>query len=69
VIQTARRTAFPTDLITHPQDADTRALVRARGVTKRFGDPSAVEQVDLTIGLGEIFGLCGFFTPGTGALE
>jgi ABC-type multidrug transport system ATPase subunit len=43
--------------------ADTRAaselLVRARRVTRRFGDFAAVKDVDLDVGRGEIIGLLG----------
>ena len=39
--------------------ADTGALLDVRAVTKRFGAFTAVDEVDLTVGRGEIVGLLG----------
>src|SRR3989441_7914827 len=35
------------------------AMIQARGLTKRFGDLTAVDHIDLEIRKGEIFGLLG----------
>src|SRR5438105_2659766 len=40
-------------------DAATEALVAARGLTKRFGQRTAVDDVSFSIRRGEIFGLLG----------
>jgi ribosome-dependent ATPase len=39
--------------------ADGEAAIEARGLSKRFGDFTAVDHVDLRIGRGEIFGFLG----------
>jgi ABC-type multidrug transport system ATPase subunit len=41
------------------EPAATEALVEAEGLTKRFGDFTAVDRVSFRIGRGEIFGLLG----------
>ena len=46
----------PTD-VPHPDHADT--LVRASGLTKRFGDFTAVDGIDFSITRGEAFGFLG----------
>ena len=35
------------------------AIIEAHGLTRRFGDITAVDHLDLTVGRGEIFGLVG----------
>ncbi len=35
------------------------AVIEARGLTKRYGDTTAVDGIDFTVGAGEIFGLLG----------
>ena len=42
-----------------PADAGPDAIVRARGLTKRFGDFTAVDAVDFDIRAGEAFGFLG----------
>jgi ABC-type multidrug transport system ATPase subunit len=42
-----------------PPNADGATLVEAQGLTKRFGDFTAVDHVSFRIGRGEIFGLLG----------
>jgi branched-chain amino acid transport system ATP-binding protein len=37
----------------------TRALLEARGLTRRFGGLTALDRVDLTLGAGEILGVIG----------
>jgi ABC-2 type transport system ATP-binding protein len=37
----------------------TQPLIEARGLTKRFGDFTAAQDIDFSIGRGEIFGLLG----------
>ncbi len=37
----------------------TDTVIRARGLTKRFGDHTAVDGLDLDIGRGEVFGFLG----------
>jgi ABC-2 type transport system ATP-binding protein len=39
--------------------ADPRAVIVARGLTKRYGDFTAVDHLDLDIRAGEVFGLLG----------
>ena len=41
------------------QPADPRSVIVARGLTKRYGDFTAVDQLDLEIRPGEVFGLLG----------
>ncbi|MGE5163838.1 MAG: ATP-binding cassette domain-containing protein [Sphingobacteriales bacterium] len=38
---------------------DQDVVVRAFGLTRKFGDLTAVDQVSLTINRGEIFGMIG----------
>jgi len=40
-------------------DSDGTAAIEARGLTKKFGDFTAVDHVDFRIGRGEIFGFIG----------
>ena len=40
------------------QDTDT-ALIHARGLTKRFGDFTAVDEINFDVGAGEAFGFLG----------
>ena len=42
-----------------PRAGSARAPVECRGVTRRFGDFTAVDRVDLSVRQGEIFGLLG----------
>ena len=42
-----------------PRAAGTAALIRARGLTKRFGDFTAVNGVDFDVQPGEAFGFLG----------
>jgi ABC-2 type transport system ATP-binding protein len=42
-----------------PAVADEDAAISMRGLTKRFGEMTAVDSVDLEIGRGELFGLLG----------
>ncbi len=57
----AARTAgrAPVVIPPRPADADGEAVIRARGLTMRFDDFTAVDDVDLDIGRGEIFGFLG----------
>ncbi|HWQ40178.1 MAG TPA: ATP-binding cassette domain-containing protein [Burkholderiales bacterium] len=42
-----------------PQPVDTRAAIRAQGLTKRYGELLAVDGLDLDIPSGQFFGLLG----------
>ena len=42
-----------------PDGGDCRPAIRARGLTRRFGDLVAVDHVDLTVQRGEIVGANG----------
>ena len=68
--------------ITNASDGD--AAIRARGLTKRFGDLVAVDHVDLTVPKKQVYGflgpngsgksttirmLCGLLTPTAGEIE
>ncbi|AIJ22212.1 methionine ABC transporter ATP-binding protein [Amycolatopsis methanolica] len=44
------------------------ALIEFQGVTKRFGDVTALADVDLTIGAGEVFGIIGYSGAGKSTL-
>ncbi len=63
---------------------DTPVVIKARGLTKRFGDLVAVDRLDLTVRRGEVYGflgpngcgksttirmLCGLLTPSEGDVE
>ena len=72
---------------THPeqvQGEDPRPAIRARGLTRRFGDLVAVDHVDLTVPRAHVYGflgpngsgksttirmLCGLLTPTGGEIE
>ena len=41
------------------RQAPTGAAIRAKGLTKKYGDFTAVDKLDLTVNHGEIFGLLG----------
>ena len=64
-LETAYRRLRETDVPqTNPQPTtahslDTEPIITARGLTKRFGDFTAVDSVDFTIHRGEIFGFLG----------
>jgi lipooligosaccharide transport system ATP-binding protein len=45
--------------VVDPADGSPGPLVRARGLTKRFGDFVAVDSIDFDIGRGESFGFLG----------
>jgi branched-chain amino acid transport system permease protein len=55
---TARAEVVPVVPAAEPQIGD-RAILRVRGVTKRFGGLQALAGVDLDVRQGEIFGLVG----------
>ena len=40
-------------------DTASPALIRARGLTKRFGDFTAVDEINFDVGAGEAFGFLG----------
>src|SRR6185436_3503043 len=40
-------------------DAEPMALIHARGLTKRFGDFTAVDEINFDVGAGEAFGFLG----------
>jgi lipooligosaccharide transport system ATP-binding protein len=42
-----------------PADSSETALIRARGLTKRFGDFTAVDAIDFDVAQGESFGFLG----------
>ncbi|GAB3579672.1 methionine ABC transporter ATP-binding protein [Amycolatopsis endophytica] len=44
------------------------ALIEFQGVTKKFGDVTALEDADLSIGAGEIFGIIGYSGAGKSTL-
>lgn len=67
-----------------PGPADAPAAIRARGLTRRFGDLVAVDGVDLTVPRANVYGflgpngsgksttirmLCGLLTPSAGDIE
>ena len=39
--------------------ADSAALLQMRGITKRFGNVTALHDVNLTVRQGEIHAICG----------
>ena len=64
--------------------ADTEIAIKARGITKNFGELRAVDQVDLTVAKRQVYGflgpngsgkstsirmLCGLLTPSAGEIE
>ena len=76
----------PESAIAHesPDGAGESIAIRARGLTKRFGDLVAVDRVDLTVPTAHVYGflgpngsgksttirmLCGLLTPSEGEIE
>ena len=49
----------PKEVQQHGTDVDAEPVIVARGLTKRFGDFTAVDRVDFSIRRGEIFGFLG----------
>jgi ABC-2 type transport system ATP-binding protein len=50
---------MPSEVVHAKSDAKSAPALRAHGLTKRFGDRTAFEEVSFEIGYGEVFGFLG----------
>jgi ABC-type uncharacterized transport system ATPase subunit len=56
---TSRASGAPQAVMAAPTAKDERAAIVVDGLTKRFGERTAVEAVSFSVGFGAVFGFLG----------